>query len=191
MSLITETCFPHIYISLQDCVKDICDVSIFFSTTHIPHSSYLTLLYLINSGSYCRMFKRLLLRYLTSLRMMWMFLIVPEYFPMRCLSDTPTTVFSEKWTGATQWVCLPTPMITFPGKLLTICNYNSTMHYIIKLLCTHYHQKSGLLSGDNNWHSTHKKSTSSYIPSSLLNHLSAISSSFMILAWSAKVILCK
>ena len=41
------------------------------------------------------------------------------------------------WTGATQWVCLPTPMITFPRKLLTICNYNSTMDCIDVLLSMH------------------------------------------------------
>ena len=60
----------------------------FFATTHTPYSSYLTLLYLINSGSYSRMFKGLLLWFLRPLKMMGMVLSLAEYFLIRCVSST-------------------------------------------------------------------------------------------------------
>ena len=70
--------------------------------------------------------------------MMGMVLSLAEYFLIRCVSGTQaclhhlqniilTAVLSETWTGTSQLVYLPPPIITFPRILFTVCNYNSTM----------------------------------------------------------------
>ena len=61
----------------------------FFVTIHTPYSSYLTLLYLINSGSYYRLFEWLLLGFLRSMKMMGMVLSLAEYFLIRCVFPVP------------------------------------------------------------------------------------------------------
>ena len=61
---------------------------LYFLFNNTPHFSYLPLLYLINSGSYSRMLKWLLLGFSRFLKMIGIFLILPEYFPMKYLSDT-------------------------------------------------------------------------------------------------------
>ena len=61
---------------------------LYFLFNNTLHFSYLPLLYLINSGSYSRMLKWLLLGFSRFLKMIGIFLILPEYFPMKYLSDT-------------------------------------------------------------------------------------------------------
>ena len=87
MFLIPETCLPHIYIIIGLWKKHLWCTSIFLRQ-HTHYSSYLTLLYLINSGSYSRMFKELLLQFLRSLKMMGMVLRLAEYFLIKCVSGT-------------------------------------------------------------------------------------------------------